>query len=53
MSYLASHLPQIGELTVQHLALVFAGLGLGLLVALPLGTAPVDPTQLGPLARIR
>lgn len=37
MSYLASHLPQIGQLTLQHLALVFAGLGLGLLVALPLG----------------
>lgn len=37
MSYLVSHLGQIGELTVQHLALVFAGLGLGLIVAAPLG----------------
>lgn len=37
MSYLFEHLPAIGQLTLQHLALVFAGLGLGLAVALPLG----------------
>jgi osmoprotectant transport system permease protein len=37
MNYLFTHLPQIGQLTVQHLALVLAGLGLGLLIALPLG----------------
>jgi osmoprotectant transport system permease protein len=37
MSYLLSHAPQIGVLTVQHLALVFTGLGLALIVAVPLG----------------
>lgn len=37
MTYLAAHLPLIGQLTLQHLALVFTGLAAGLLVALPLG----------------
>ena len=37
MNYLTSHLPEIGALTAQHLALVFAGLSLALLVAVPLG----------------
>jgi len=37
MSYLASHLQQIGALTLQHLALVFSSLGLALVMALPLG----------------
>jgi osmoprotectant transport system permease protein len=37
MSYLLHHLPAIGQLTLQHLALVFSGLVLGLAVALPLG----------------
>jgi osmoprotectant transport system permease protein len=34
---LVEHLPAIGELTLQHLALVFSGLALGLAVAAPLG----------------
>ena len=33
MSYIQGHLAEIGQLTLQHLALVFAGLMLGLLVA--------------------
>jgi osmoprotectant transport system permease protein len=37
MTYLVEHLPAIGELTLQHLALVFSGLALGLAVAAPLG----------------
>lgn len=37
MSYLISHLPQIGTLTLQHLALVFSSLGIALAIALPLG----------------
>lgn len=37
MSYLATHLPAIGALTLQHLALVFSSLAIALLIALPLG----------------
>jgi osmoprotectant transport system permease protein len=37
MSYLLQHLPTIGQLTLQHLSLVFSGLAFGLAVALPLG----------------
>jgi osmoprotectant transport system permease protein len=37
MTYLMHHLPAIAGLTLQHLALVFTGLALGLAVALPLG----------------
>jgi len=37
VNYLTSHLPEIAALTAQHLALVFAGLSLALLVAVPLG----------------
>jgi osmoprotectant transport system permease protein len=37
VSYLTSHLPQIGALTLQHLALVFSSLGLALIIAVPLG----------------
>jgi osmoprotectant transport system permease protein len=37
MTYLLSHLPEIGVMTVQHAALVLGGLALALLVALPLG----------------
>lgn len=33
MTYLGSHLSQIGELTLQHLALVFCGLAIAMLVA--------------------
>jgi osmoprotectant transport system permease protein len=37
MTYLERHLPEIGALTLQHLALVGGGLALALAVALPLG----------------
>ncbi len=37
MSYLFSHASQIGALTLQHVALVFTALGIGLAIALPLG----------------
>lgn len=37
MSYLLTHGPQVAALTLQHLGLVFAGLGIALLIALPLG----------------
>jgi osmoprotectant transport system permease protein len=37
MSYLLAHGPQVAILTLQHLGLVFAGLGIALLIALPLG----------------
>lgn len=37
MTYLMGHLPLIGRLTAQHVGLVFAGLALALIVALPLG----------------
>lgn len=33
MTYLRGHLPQIGGLTLQHLALVFCGLAIAMLVA--------------------
>ncbi len=39
MSHIGSHLPEIGELTLQHLALVFAGLTLALAVAAGLAYA--------------
>jgi osmoprotectant transport system permease protein len=39
VSYLAAHLPEIGVLTLQHVALVGAGLALALAIALPLGVA--------------
>ena len=37
MTYLFAHLRQIGELTLQHVELVVAGLVLGLLIAVPAG----------------
>ena len=37
MSYLIQHLATIGQLTLQHLGLVFSGLVLGFAVAAPLG----------------
>lgn len=37
MNYLLTHLPKIGSLTLQHVALVACGLALGLAIALPLG----------------
>ncbi len=37
MNYFARHLGQIGMLTLQHVELVFAGLVLALVVAVPLG----------------
>lgn len=37
MSYLFSHLPLIGLLTLQHIVLVFAGLALATVIAFPLG----------------
>ncbi len=37
MTYLASHLPQIGTLTLQHLGLVLGGLLIALIPAVPLG----------------
>lgn len=37
MSYLMTHLPHIGGLTLQHLALVGTGLAIALIIALPLG----------------
>lgn len=37
MSYLFAHLPAIGALTLQHLALVFSSLAIALVIALPLG----------------
>lgn len=39
MSYLQSHLAQIGALSLQHLALVAGGLVLALAIAVPLGIA--------------
>src|SRR4051794_5935445 len=37
MSYLLAHGPQVAVLTLQHVGLVFAGLGIALVIALPLG----------------
>lgn len=37
MTYLQSHLGRIGALTLQHLGLVFGGLAVALVVAVPLG----------------
>ena len=39
MNYLLNHLPEIGVLTLQHVALAGAGLALALAVAIPLGVA--------------
>jgi osmoprotectant transport system permease protein len=37
MTFLFTHWAEIGTLTLQHLALVFTGLGIALAIALPLG----------------
>lgn len=37
MSYFLAHLPQIGAMTLQHIALVAGGLAVALVIALPLG----------------
>ncbi|HET7813758.1 MAG TPA: ABC transporter permease [Candidatus Baltobacteraceae bacterium] len=37
MSYFLSHLPQIGAMTLQHIALVAGGLAIALIIAVPLG----------------
>lgn len=37
MSYLLAHGPQVAVLMLQHVGLVFAGLGIALVIALPLG----------------
>jgi osmoprotectant transport system permease protein len=37
MTYLVQHLPAIGQLTLQHLGLVFSGLVIGIAIAAPLG----------------
>jgi osmoprotectant transport system permease protein len=37
VSYLTAHLSQIGQLTLQHLGLVFGGLAVALVIAAPLG----------------
>lgn len=37
MTFLFTHWAEIGALTLQHLALVFTGLGIALAIALPLG----------------
>jgi len=37
MTFLFTHWAEIGRLTLQHLALVFTGLGIALAIALPLG----------------
>lgn len=37
MSFLFTHWAEVGTLTLQHLALVFTGLGIALAIALPLG----------------
>lgn len=42
------HLPQIGALTLQHLALVGAGLAIALIVALPLGVFAARAPRYGP-----
>ncbi|HEV2262505.1 MAG TPA: ABC transporter permease [Candidatus Rubrimentiphilum sp.] len=39
MSYLTTHLGEIGTLTLQHVALVFSALAIALAIALPLGIA--------------
>lgn len=49
MSYLQSHLPQIGALTLQHLALVAGGLALAIAVAVPLGIAAARAPRAGTL----
>lgn len=49
MSYLQSHLPQIGALTLQHLALVAGGLVLAIAVAVPLGIAVARAPRAGTL----
>jgi osmoprotectant transport system permease protein len=49
MSYLQSHLPQIGALTLQHLALVAGGLVLAIVVAVPLGIAAARAPRAGTL----
>lgn len=47
MTYLDAHLPEIGTLTLQHLALVGGGLALALIVALPLGIAASRAPRFG------
>ncbi|HET9391974.1 MAG TPA: ABC transporter permease [Candidatus Rubrimentiphilum sp.] len=37
MTFLFTHWTEVGTLTLQHLALVFTGLGIALAIALPLG----------------
>jgi osmoprotectant transport system permease protein len=37
MTFLFNHWAEVGTLTLQHLALVFTGLGIALAIALPLG----------------
>jgi len=37
MTYLVTHLPEVGELLVQHLRMTAIALGLGLMIAIPVG----------------
>ena len=48
MNYLMRHLPQIGGLTLQHLALVGAGLAIALVIAVPLGVFTARTPRFGP-----
>ncbi len=48
MSYLMKHLPHIGGLTLQHLALVGTGLAIALLIAVPLGVFTARTPRYGP-----
>jgi osmoprotectant transport system permease protein len=47
MTYLESHLAQIAALTLQHLGLVFGGLAVALVVAVPLGILAARFPRLG------
>jgi len=47
MSYMFSHLSQIGALTLQHLGLVFVGLLVALVLAIPLGIIAARYPRLG------
>lgn len=47
MTYLAAHVREIGDLTLQHVGLVAAGLLLATIIALPLGVLAARNTRIG------
>lgn len=47
MTYLVSHLGEIGDLTLQHMGLVAAGLFLAIVIALPLGVLAARNPHIG------